>query len=57
MYGHRRLLKNLTDIARAANPESATIYLYIPGGRKTALHDAIIDKQAAELTLEVRRGA
>lgn len=48
--------KNLTDIARAASPESATIYLYIPGGRKTALHDAIIDKQAAELTLEVRQG-
>ena len=45
----------LKDLARADSADNGTLYLYIPSDRKSALNAAIVDKRAAEMTLEVKQ--
>ncbi|WML91012.1 BREX system P-loop protein BrxC [Thiothrix lacustris] len=40
--------------ARGADPESATIFIYVPTAFRTELNTAIVELKAAETTLEVR---
>ncbi len=46
--------KSLLAEAHNANQEFPTIYVYIPARNKTELHQAIITKEAAQATLDIR---
>ena len=46
--------KQFQDTARGADPESGTIFIYVPNSHQTELTTAIVELKAAELTLEVR---
>lgn len=46
--------KSLLAEAHNANHELPTIYVYIPARNKTELHQAIITKEAAQATLDIR---
>lgn len=46
--------KAFGDLARAASPDQATIYVYVPASYRSQLTDAIVTFKAAETTLEVR---
>lgn len=46
--------KQFNDLSRGADPESATIYIYVPTSYRSELQNAIIAYKAAETTLEVR---
>ncbi|NYA44684.1 BREX system P-loop protein BrxC [Serratia fonticola] len=49
--------RQLQELARADSADNGTLYLYIPSDRKSALNAAIVDKQAATMTLDVKQNA
>ncbi|WP_423679680.1 BREX system P-loop protein BrxC [Undibacterium sp. WLHG33] len=54
---HNAAEKAFIDAARAAKPDQATIYIYVPNSHQSDIADAIIELKAAEMTLEVRGNA
>lgn len=46
--------KQFNDLSRGADPDSATIYVYVPTIHRSELKNAIVALKAAENTLEVR---
>lgn len=46
--------KAFTDLARAASPDQATIYVFVPDSNRSGLIDAIVAYKAAETTFDVR---
>ena len=46
--------KHFDDASRGADPDSATIYVYVPTTHRSELQKAIVALKAAENTLEVR---
>lgn len=49
--------KQFNDLSRGSDPDSATIYIYVPTNHRTELQLAIVSLKAAENTLEVRGSA
>ena len=49
--------KTFISHARGARPEQATIFIYVPNSHQSELADAIIEEQAAQMTLEIRGNA
>lgn len=49
--------RQLQELARADSADNGTLYLYIPSDRKSALNAAIVDKQAATMTLDIKQNA
>jgi len=45
---------NVLASAKAAGPDSSTIFLFIPDRDKSDLHDAIVEMKSAEQTLQAR---
>ena len=54
---HNGAEKSFIDHARGARPEQATIFVYVPNSHQSELADAIIEEQAAKMTLEIRGNA
>jgi hypothetical protein len=46
--------KQFNDLARGANPDTATIYIYVPTTQRDELRKAIVALKAAETTIDVR---
>ena len=46
--------KQFNDLARGADPDSATIFIYIPTTQRDELRKAIVELKAAETTIDVR---
>ena len=46
--------KQFNDLSCGADPDSATIYIYVPVSHRSELQKAIVTLKAAETTLEVR---
>ena len=46
--------KNFNDTVRGADPDAATIYIYVPTSNRSDLLNAIVELKAAETTLDVR---
>jgi hypothetical protein len=46
--------KQFNDLARGANPDTATIYIYVPTTQRDELRKAIVELKAAETTIDVR---
>jgi len=46
--------KQFNDLARGANPDTATIYIYVPTSQRDELRKAIVELKAAETTIDVR---
>lgn len=57
VWVHNNAEKSFIDHARGARPEQATIFVYVPNSHQTELAGAIIEEQAAKMTLEVRGNA
>ena len=49
--------RQLQDLARADSADNGTLYLYIPSEGKSKLNAAIVEKQAATMTLDVKQNA
>lgn len=49
--------KQFNDLSRGADPDNATIYIYVPTNHRSELQKAIVGLKAAENTLEVRGSA
>ncbi len=49
--------KTFISHARGARPEQATIFVYVPNSHQSELADAIVEEQAAQMTLEIRGNA
>jgi hypothetical protein len=46
--------KQFNDLARGADPDSATIYIFVPTTQRDELRKAIVELKAAETTIDVR---
>lgn len=46
--------KQFNDLARGAEPDTATIYIYVPTTQRDELRKAIVELKAAETTIDVR---
>ncbi|HIF9321477.1 TPA: BREX system P-loop protein BrxC [Photobacterium damselae] len=46
--------KQFNDSSRGADPDSATIFVYVPTSHRSELQKAIVELKAAENTLEIR---
>lgn len=49
--------KQFNDLSRGSDPDSATIFIYVPTSHRSELQSAIVTLKAAENTLDVRGGA
>lgn len=49
--------KQFNDLSRGSDPDSATIYIYVPTNHRSDLQKAIVSLKAAENTLEIRGSA
>lgn len=54
---HNSTEKSFEDHARGARPEQSTIFIYVPNSHQSELSSAIIEEQAAKMTLEIRGSA
>ena len=54
---HNSAEKSFVDHARGARPEQSTIFIYVPNSFQSELSSAIIEEQAAKMTLEIRGSA
>lgn len=46
--------KQFNDLARGADPDAATIYIFVPTTQRDELRKAIVELKAAETTIDVR---
>mgnify|MGYP003624958422 CR=1 FL=1 len=57
VWVHNSAEKSFVDYARGARPEQSTIFVYVPNSHQSELAEAIIEEQAAKMTLEIRGNA